>query len=429
MRDSRVGWVVLSLLLIVSRAAGAEIIVLSAARLLDTRSGAITSNARVIVDGDKIISVGQGAVTPGAREIDLGDVTLMPGLIDTHVHLTASSAAFRERVVTENAAEAALRGAESARLTLEAGFTTVRDLAQISPSLALVTAALARAGEEGWIAAPHIVPAGHALSITGGHIDPAMFLGTAEGILDLGPEYGVADGVDEVVKATRYQIKHGARVIKISATAGVMSLEGSVGAQQYTEEEMRAVVEEAARHGIKVAAHAHGTEGIKAAIRAGVASIEHGSMLDDEAISMMKEHGTYLVPTTGLVGQIDFEMLPPPVRAKAEYVFPLARESLSKAIEAGVKIAMGSDSPLIPHGDNALEIVAMVERGMTPLAAIQASTVDAADLLGTPDRGRIATGLLADIIAVAGNPLEDVNALSDVRFVMKAGRVYVEPGL
>jgi len=415
MRKSCFRWGVLLILVLLSQVAQAEIIVVRAARMLDSRSGEVTPDARVVVDGDKIISIGPGAVTPGAQVIDLGDVTLMPGLIDTHVHLTASSAAFRERVVTENAAEAALRGAESARLTLEAGFTTVRD------------AALARAGEEGWIVAPHIVAAGHALSITGGHIDPAMFLGTAEGILDLGPEYGVADGVDEVVKATRYQIKHGAGVIKISATAGVMSLEGSVGAQQYSEEEMRAVVVEAARHGIKVAAHAHGTEGIKAAIRAGVASIEHGSMLDDEAISLMKEYGTYLVPTTGLVGQIDFDALPAPVRAKAEYIFPIAQESLSKAIDAGVKIAMGSDSPLVPHGDNALEIVAMVERGMTPLAAIQASTVAAADLLGTPDRGRIAVGMMADLIAVSGNPLEEINALSDVRFVMKAGRVYVEP--
>lgn len=420
-------WVVLLLLAVVCQASRAEIIDVRAARMLDTRTGAVTHDARVVVDGDKILSIGQGAVTPGARVIDLGDVTLLPGLIDTHVHLTASDATFRMEVVTENAAESALRGAQSARQTLEAGFTTVRDLAQMSPDLALVTVALAEAGERGWIAAPHIVPAGHALSITGGHIDPAMILGTAEGILDLGPEYGIADGIDEVVKATRYQIKHGAKVIKIAATAGVMSLEGSVGAQQFSEEEMRAIVEEAARHGIKVAAHAHGTEGIKAAIRAGVASIEHGSMLDDEAIALMKEHGTYLVPTTALADRIDFDVLPAPVRAKAEYIMPIAKESISRAVAAGVKIAMGSDAPLIPHGENAVEIAAMVERGMTPLAAIQASTINAADLLGTPDRGRIAVGLLADLVAVAGNPLDDIGALSDVRFVMKSGRVYVEP--
>jgi imidazolonepropionase-like amidohydrolase len=234
----------------------------------------------------------------------------------------------------------------------------------------------------------------------------------------------VADGVDEVVKAVRYQIKHGARVIKVCVTAGVLSFEGPVGAQQYGPDELEAIVAEAARHGIKVAGHAHGSDGILAAVRAGFDSIEHGSMLTDEILGEMKQRGTYLVPTTYLAGAIDMEVLPPPIRAKAESVIPVAVESVRRAVAAGVPIAFGTDAAVIPHGTNAHEFAALVERGMTPLQALQSATLNAADLLGVTDRGRLAPGLLADIVAVPGNPLDDISVMQQVRFVMKAGTVY-----
>jgi imidazolonepropionase-like amidohydrolase len=235
------------------------------------------------------------------------------------------------------------------------------------------------------------------------------------------------DGPWEAVEAVRYQIKHGARWIKICATAGVLSLEGPVGAQQLSDEEMRAIVEEAARHGVKVAAHAHGTEGILAAVRAGVASIEHGSMLTDEAIALMKERGTYLVPTTYLADAIDLEVLPPPIRAKAESVLPVAKESVRRAIRAGVPIAFGTDAAVYPHGDNARELATLVERGMTPLEALRTATLHAAALLGVDDRGVIAPGRLADLVAVDGDPLADISVTERVSFVMQGGKVHKAP--
>ena len=409
--------------LLTANLALAEVTVLRADRLLDVERGRIVEDATVVVEDGKIVALNPDATPAGAQVIDLGNRTLMPGLIDAHVHLLLSDASFRNQVLTDSSARGALRGAVNARATVMAGFTTVRDVGQVLPTIELPVVALAEASAAGWIEGPEILAAGHALSITGGHIDPAMIISSAEGILVLEPEAGVADGVDEVVRATRFQLKHGARVIKISATAGVMSLEPSVGAQQYSEEEMRAVVEEAGRHGIGVAAHAHGTEGINAAIRAGVVSIEHGSLLDDESIRLMKENGTFLVPTTGLVETLNFDGLPAPVRAKADYVLPLAIENVERAIKANVRIAMGSDAPLIPHGDNAIEIYVMVKRGMSVPDAIRAATVNGAELLGLDDRGRLAEGLRADIIAVDGDPLADVEALSRVSFVMKAGQV------
>jgi imidazolonepropionase-like amidohydrolase len=415
-------------LLVAANAALAQSVVVRADRMLDVTSGRIVPNATVVVQRGRIAAVNPASLPPGAKVIDLGDVTLMPGFIDAHVHLLMDDAAtYRMQIVTDNASKSALRGANNARTTLLSGFTTVRDLGQVNPSLDLIVVSLADASEREWIDAPHIVASGHALSPTGGHIDPSMHIGAAEGFLELGPNYGIADGVDEVVKAVRYQIKHGAKVIKIGATAGVMSLEASVGAQQYSDAEMKAIVDEATMHGIPVAAHAHGTPGIKAAVRAGVASIEHGSLLDDEAIAMMKERGTFLVPTTALADLIALDQLPPPVRAKAEEVLPKARASVSRAIKAGVKIALGTDAPLVPHGQNAKEFTAMVARGMTPIDAIRAGTVNAAELLRVPDRGRIAEGLLADLVAVHGNPLENIRAVEDVRFVMKGGRVYKQP--
>jgi imidazolonepropionase-like amidohydrolase len=361
--------------------------------------------------------VGQ-ALDTGARVIDLGDVTLLPGLIDAHVHLTYDiSGDWVTRPVRETAADEALRGASNAVKTLMAGFTTVRNVGAGGFS----DVSLMKAIDAGLIQGPRIIPAGHAIGITGGHCDAT---GWAPGVLELGPKDGVADGVDQVVEAARYQIKHGAKVIKVCATAGVFSYDATLGAQQLSDAELRAVVEEANRHGLKVAAHAHGTAGIKAAIRAGVASIEHGSMLDDEAIKLMKEKGTYLVPTAYLLTQFKFEGMPAPIAAKAREAIPLAQESHRKAIAAGVKIAFGTDAAVFPHGQNAGEFAVYVGYGMKPIDAIRTATVNAADLLGVIDRGVIARGKLADLIAVPGNPLEDVKALESVVWVMKGGVVY-----
>jgi imidazolonepropionase-like amidohydrolase len=392
-------------------------IVVRAARMVDVVRGVIVAPAMVVVEAGRIRSVGPSAAPAGARVIDLGDVTLLPGLIDAHTHLTGDlEGDWVNAPVKETAADAALRGARNARLTLQAGFTTVRDVG--APGFADV--ALMNAIDKGLVPGPRIVPAGSAIGITGGHCDVT---GYAPGILELGPKDGVVDGVDEAVKAVRYMAKHGARVIKICATAGVLSFDATVGAQQLSFEEMSAIVQEAARHGLKVAAHAHGKEGILAAVRAGVASIEHGSMIDDAAIALMKQKGTYLVPTTYLADAIDLSVLPPPIRAKAEEVLPLAKANIRRAIRGGVKIALGTDAAVIPHGRGALELLAMVERGMRPVDALRAATVNAADLLGTADRGVIAPGKLADMIAVAGDPLTDPKVLQSVRWVMKGGEV------
>jgi imidazolonepropionase-like amidohydrolase len=394
--------------------AQSPVTVIRAARMLDVTRGTLVQNAVVVVQGDRIQVVG-GAVPAGAQVIDLGDVTLLPGFMDMHVHLTGElSGDWVTRDVRETVADEALRGAHNAGLTLRAGFTTVRNLGAGGFS----DVALMHAIERGDVIGPRIVPAGHAIGITGGHCD---ITGYAPGILEGGIESGVADGVDAVVRAVRYQIKHGAQVIKICATAGVLSFEGPVGAQQLTEEEMRAIVEEAARHGVRVAAHAHGTEGIMAAVRAGVTSIEHGSMLSDSAIALMKQRGTWLVPTTAVAEMIDLNTLPPAIRAKAERLIPLARESLSRAIRAGVKIAFGTDAAVIPHGTNAHEFNAMVQRGMKPIDAIRAATINAAELLGVDDRGVIAPGKLADLVAVPGNPLDDIRVTERVCWVMKGG--------
>ena len=237
-------------------------------------------------------------------------------------------------------------------------------------------------------------------------------------------EEGIANGVPEVRKAVRYQIKYGARLIKISASGGVMSHSGLAGAQQYSDEELAAIVDEAHRAGIRVAAHAHGDAGIRACIRAGVDCIEHGSLASDETIDLMVEHGTFLVPTSYLSEGLDVSRAAPELQAKAAEVFPQARAMLGKAIAAGVKIACGTDAPAIPHGENAKELWAMVDRGMTPMQALRAATVVSAELIDVDDRGRLEAGLLADIIAVPGDPSEDITTTQDVRFVMKGGRVY-----
>lgn len=393
----------------------AQPLVIRAARMLDVTSGQLRTNAVVVVQGDRITAVQPSSTPAGARVIDLGDATLLPGFIDAHTHLGGeiSANSFVEPV-TETNVDAAFKAVKYAGITIRAGFTTVRDFGGD------VTVALGKAVERGDVIGPRIVPSRNALGITGGHCDVTGF---APGILEQGIEDGVADGPWEVVQAVRYQIKHGAQVIKTCATAGVLSMEGPVGAQQYTYEELEAMVDEAARHGIKVAAHAHGTEGIKAAVRAGVASIEHGSVLDDEAIALMKQHGTYLVPTSYLADRIPLDVLPPLVRRKAETVLPIMRESHRKAIAAGVRIAFGTDAAVYPHGENAGEFAVYVKLGMSPLEAIRTATLHAADLLGRDDIGVIEAGRLADLVAVPGNPLQDITATERVDWVMQGGKV------
>ena len=389
--------------------------VLRAARLLDVDTGTMHTDAVIVVENGVITAVNPGTVPETMHDMDLGDVTLLPGFIDAHTHLGGeiSASSFTAAVTMTEA-----RGAYNAVLyggrTVRAGFTTVRDFGRG------VTVELGHAVERGDIVGPRVVPSRNSLGITGGHCDATGF---SPGILEGGPEEGIADGPWEVVEAVRYQIKHGAQVIKTCATAGVLSMEGPVGAQQYTLEELTAMVEEAARHGIKVAAHAHGSDGIMAAVKAGVASIEHGSILTDEIMDLMIEKGTYLVPTTYLVDVIDMDALPPLVRGKAEEILPHARASIERAIERGVPIAFGTDAGVFPHGDNAGEFGVYVGMGMSELDALRTATIHAADLLDTDDRGRLAEGMLADIIAVPGNPLDDIEVTKDVRFVMLGGRV------
>jgi imidazolonepropionase-like amidohydrolase len=389
--------------------------VIRAARMLDLPSGRMLDRAVVVVTGDKITAVNPAEAPANARTIDLGDVTLLPGFIDLHTHLVGEiGAGSFYAAVTQTEADAAFSSVAFAGKTVRAGFTTVRDFGGD------ITVALGKAVDKGTITGPRIFPSRNSIGITGGHCDVTGF---APGVREQGPQDGIADGPWEVVQAVRYQIKHGAKVIKTCATAGVLSLEGPVGAQQYSYEELKAMVDEASRHGIRVAAHAHGTEGIKAAIRAGVTSIEHGSMLDDEAIAMMKERGTWLVPTSYLVDRINLAVLPPLVRSKAETILPLARASLRKAIAAGVKIGFGTDAGVYPHGENAKEFAVYVKMGMSPLDALKTGTVNAAEVLGVSDRGIIAEGKLADLVAVPGNPLNDITATERVSWVMQAGRV------
>src|SRR5215213_5326018 len=411
-----------SLLLTGSLAAQQQPIVVRAARMVDVTRGQLVAPAVVVISGDKIRSVGAADLPTGARTIDLGDLTLLPGLIDAHTHLTSDiSGDWVTRPVRELPADAALRGAMNARVTLLAGFTTVRDVG----AGGFADISLMNAINDGMVIGPRMIPSAHAIGITGGHCDET---GWAPGVNELSWKAGVADGVDEVVKAVRYQIKHGARVIKVCATAGVLSFDATLGAQQLSDEELRAIVQEAARHGLKVAAHAHGTEGIKAAVRAGVTSIEHGSMIDDEAADLMKRRGTYLVPTAYLLGTFKFDNMPPPIAAKARQVIPLAQDSHRRAIRAGVKVAFGTDAGVYPHGDNAHEFAVYVGYGMRPIEAIRAATVNAADLLGVTDRAVIAAGKLADLIAVRGNPLEDVKTVQQVLWVMKGGVAVKEAG-
>jgi imidazolonepropionase-like amidohydrolase len=400
---------------------------LRSARLLDIDKGELIEPGELLVDGERIVEVAPSSVPDDAVVIDLGDLTLLPGLMDMEVNLLMGGPDHRSPLVPvqDDPAVKTLRAVANARRTLRAGFTTVRNLGLfVQTGGILLDVALRKAIDLGWIDGPRVVPAGHAITPTGGHLDPTMFQAFAPHVLPLTVEEGIADGVAEVRKAVRYQIKHGAQLIKVCASGGVMSHTGPAGAQQYSDDELRAVADEAHRAGLKVAAHAHGDDGIRAAIEAGIDCIEHGSLMSDETLDLMIERGTFLVPTTYLADGMDVSHAAPELQAKAAEVFPRAKRTISKAIERGARIACGTDAPAIPHGRNAKELIALVDRGMTPLQAIRAATTVAAELIDVDDRGRLEAGLLADVIGVPGDPLADISETERVRFVMKGGQVY-----
>ncbi|MGN2639957.1 amidohydrolase family protein [Nocardia takedensis] len=406
-------------------------VVLRAARWVDVVTGEVHAPAVIVVRGQHIEAIDPAVEPEDATVLHLGDVTLLPGLMDMEINLfiggpeNPTGLPAPMHGVRDDPVYRSLRATVNARTTLLAGFTTVRNLGlMVKTGGYLLDVDLHRAIEQGWFPGPRIASAGHAITPTGGHLDPTMFQQLAPHIMPLSVEEGIANGVDQVRHAVRYQIKYGAQLIKISASGGVMSHSTAPGIQQYSDEELRAITDEAHRAGLKVAAHAHGDAGIRACIQAGVDCIEHGSLASDETIAMMVEHGTFLVPTSYLSEGLDVSKAPPALRAKAEQVFPQARRTLGKAIAAGVRIACGTDAPAVPHGDNAKELWALVDRGMTPAQALGAATVVSAELLGVEDRGRLAPGLLADIIAVPGDPTRDITVTQDVRFVMKDGAVY-----
>ncbi|MBI5836817.1 MAG: amidohydrolase family protein [Candidatus Eisenbacteria bacterium] len=400
----------------------ARVLAIRAARLIDGRSPRPIANAVILVRGDRITAAGPGLAIPqGAEVIDLGEATILPGLIDCHTHMTSQPQDYYADKFRRSAIDVAVSAHVYARRTLEAGFTTVRDMGATE----FVDVALRNAIDKGMVAGPRMQVSTLDVGSTGGHIDLVGF----SPYLRFEKFKGVADGVDEIRKLVRFEVKNGADFIKMMATAGVTSEEQAVGAPQYSQEEMDAVVQEAAMWGRRVAAHAHGTEGIKRAVRAGVHSIEHGSLVDDEGIRMMKERGTWLVADIynddyilAEYGRLGF---PQKVLDKERLVGRLQRENFKKAALAGVKIAFGTDAGVYPHGWNGKQFKYMVQYGLTPMQAIQSATSRAAELLEWSDRvGAVAPGLYADLVAVRGNPLDDITELERVTWVMKGGVVY-----
>ena len=407
--------------------ADTTVTVLRAKAVLDVEQGALLEGAAVVIEGNRIAAVTDDptAGTDADQVIDLPELTLVPGLMDMEVDLVLGGpGAGLFDPVRMDPVKMSLRAVANGQRTLAAGFTTVRNLGLfVKTGGYLLDVALAEAIEAGWVQGPRVVPAGHAICPTGGHLDPSAQSGLAPGIMRMTVEEGIADGVDEVRKAVRYQITHGAKLIKCCASGGVMTPTGPPGAQQYSTEELTVIADEAHRRGLRVATHCHGDTAVNAALDAGIDCIEHGMMISDDTIQRMVDSGTFLVSTCALTENWDISDQPKSLQAKAAQVFPKAKESLSKAIEAGVKVAVGTDAPAIWHGRNAEELVVLVQRGMTPLQAIRAATTVAAELIDSPQLGRIEPGMLADVIGVGGNPLEDIDTLLRVPFVMKDGTV------
>ncbi|MFL6467282.1 MAG: amidohydrolase family protein, partial [Pyrinomonadaceae bacterium] len=395
---------------------GSGVVVIKAARIIDGTGAAPILNGVVVVSDDKIMAVGSLAsitIPAGSRTIDLGDATLMPGFIDAHTHIVGRVLGDPEgqnAFVHDYESMGAILAVANAEKTLMAGFTTIRNVG--APNFDDM--AIRKAINEGWIAGPRIMTAGHSFGITGGHCDDNAY---KPGLADNDYRTGVADGPDEGRKAVRYQVKYGADVIKICATGGVLSEGDAVGATQYTYEEVKAIVDEAAKLERKVAAHAHGTEGIKIAVRAGVASIEHGSFLDEEGAKLMAQKGTYLVPTLmageGVERLAKSGVLKGFRGEKALAAADAMRHAIRIAVANKVLIALGTDAGVVPHGSNGHEFVLMVEwGGLTPMQSIMAGTSSAAKLLGWDKTiGTLQSGKIADIVAVPGNPLTDIKKM------------------
>lgn len=405
--------------------------IIHAARLIDGRSDKPRTEVSLVIEEGKI-----AAVVPGYREPKEGDKlirlvehTVLPGLMDMHTHLQSqhSKDSYTEKFFMEQA-DYALRSTVYARVTLMAGFTTVRDLGDNGVN----SIALRKAIDQGWVPGPRIFTSGKSLATTGGHADPSNAL-RGDYRRDPGPVEGVINGPDDARKAVRQRYKDGADLIKLTATGGVLSLAANGQNPQFTDEELKAVVETAADYGMRVAVHAHGTEGIKRAVLAGVDSIEHGTFMTDETIELMKKKGTYWVPTI-LAGEWVAEKAKEPgyfpelVRPKAAAIGPVIKATFAKARAAGIRIAFGTDSGVSPHGQNAREFELMVAAGMSPMAAIRSATLEGARLLKIEDRlGTLEPGKLADVVAVKGDPLEKIGLLRDVAFVMKEGVVFKTP--
>ena len=396
-------------------------IVIRAAKLFEPESGKLLDHPVIVISGDRIESVGGEVRIPsGSRVVDLGAATVLPGFIDVHTHLTSDPGTAGYDSLGISVPRAALTGARNARLTLLAGFTSVRNVG----AEGYADVALRDAINAGDIIGPHMQVSGPPLGITGGHCDSNL----------LTPEFhysaeGVADGVESVMHKVREVIKYGADVIKFCASGGVFSKGDNPLLEQYSPAEMQALITEAHRLGRKVATHAHSALAIKDAVRAAVDSVEHGIFLDDEGIQLMKQHNTFLVPTSYPLFWFEEHSpqmhLPPWVKEKAAIIIPAAKQNMAKAFQSGVRVALGTDAGVYPHGENGGEFWSMVKLGLTPMQALQAGTINAADLMGWSDRvGSIRPGKLADIVAVEGNPLDNVRLLQHVQFVMKDGIVY-----
>jgi imidazolonepropionase-like amidohydrolase len=403
---------------VVAQPSPPPLLVVRAARLIDGRGGPPVSPAVVVIRGDRIDSIGDGAVPAGARRIDLAGATLLPGLIDLHTHLTSTGVHWEEELLKTTPGEAALHGARNARVTLEAGFTSCRDM---GPTWPYVDIDLRKAIDQGVVPGPRLMASGNYVSPTGGAGDARQF----SIYVDVPIVRNLADGPDEIRKAVRTNLKQGADFIKILGTGAVLSKGAPPGSQQYTEEEMHVAVEEAQRWGRHVAAHVHGTDGIKAAIRAGVRTVDHGSMMDDEAVELLRSHHAYFVPTLYTSESIAGNAgVPESEKARSIEIKQIKDRSFQMVLKAGLPIGFATDAAVVPHGDNAREFAYRVRLGQSASDAIVSATKTAAAIMGWSDRvGTIEPGKFADIIAVAGDPLRDISELERVRWVMKGGVV------